>query len=300
MTLENGVFRTRPVESGSRRPGNDTIDAFFESLATELGDRAIAVVLTGTGSDGAAGALRIKQAGGIVLVQDPATAMYDGMPLAVIGCGAADQILPIGALAEELVKAGSPDYVRSRSPAGWTQGIAATLDKITGLIRSQAGFDLSGYKETPLLWRIQQRMDVRRVRSFQDYEALLGDDPAELETLIRGIPIHVTEFFRDPQAWEVLEKDVLGPLLRDSERPGPLRVWTPACASGQEAYSVAMLVSEAIERADPSMDFQVFATDASAEILARASRASSPRPQSSRCPPSAGLGSATPRMVPTA
>jgi two-component system CheB/CheR fusion protein len=271
-TLERGVFRTQPAQGGCHRPGIATIDAFFESLATERGGSAIGVVLTGTGTDGAAGALSIKQAGGIVLVQDPATAIYDGMPLAAIGCEAADHILPIGALADEVVKAASPDYVRPHSPAAWTHGIGATLDKITGLIRSQAGFDLSGYKTTALLWRIQQRMDIRRVRSLQDYEALLRDDPAELETLIRTIPIHVTEFFRDPEAWEALEKDVLSELVSDSNRRSPIRAWTPACATGEEAYSLAMLVSEAAERANNGLDFQLFATDASPEILARASR----------------------------
>jgi two-component system CheB/CheR fusion protein len=272
LTLEQGVFRTRPVEGGRRRPGIDTIDAFFESLAAECGPNAIAVVLTGNGNDGTAGALRINQAGGMVLVQDPVTAMYDGMPLAVIASGAVDHILPIGAIAQELVRAAAPSYVRPKSPTTSTGAIGATLDTIIGLIQKQAGFDLSGYKTTPLLWRIQQRMDTRRVRSFQDYEALLRDDPAELEALIHCIPIHVTEFFRDAEAWDALAHDVLKPLISDREPSKPIRVWSPACASGEEAYSVAMLLSELLRHPTMPVDFQVFATDASPEVLAHASR----------------------------
>jgi two-component system, chemotaxis family, CheB/CheR fusion protein len=208
LTLETGLFRTRPVEGGNRRPGIDTIDAFLESLAQDSGSRSIAVIFSGTGADGAAGAICIKQAGGVVFVQDPVTAMHDNMPRAVIARGAADYILPVNGIATQLVLCASPTYTRPQNPVSWTGEVTKTLDEIVGLIRKQAGFDLSGYKATPLLWRIQQRMDFRRVQSFEDYESLLRDDPAELEALIRGIPIHVSEFFRDPAAWEVLGSDV--------------------------------------------------------------------------------------------
>ncbi|WP_277184605.1 chemotaxis protein CheB [Caballeronia sp. BR00000012568055] len=267
LTLEHGIFRTRPAEGGSRRPGIDTIDALFESLAGDRGPKAIAAVLSGTGTDGAAGAICVKQAGGVVIVQDPVTTMNDDMPRAVIARGAADYVLPVGEIARQLALCASPAYVRPESQVAWTGEIARTLDEIVGMIRKQAGFDLSGYKATPLLWRIQQRMDARRVRSFANYQSLLHDDPAELEALIRGIPIHVTEFFRDPPAWDALKHDVIEPLLK--ERAGEtIRAWTTACATGEEAYSVAMLLSES----GASADFQVFATDASPDIVTRASR----------------------------
>jgi two-component system, chemotaxis family, CheB/CheR fusion protein len=272
LTIEQGVFRTRAIEGGGRRPGIDTIDAFLESLATDQGSRAIAVILSGTGTDGTAGAIRVRQAGGTVIVQDLLTALHDGMPKAVITCGVADYVLPVGAIPQQLIACAAPSYTRPNSSAVWTSNVSPTLDRILEFIRKQVGFDLSGYKPSPLLWRIQQRMDVRRVRTFEDYLSLLRDDAAELEALVRGIPIHVTEFFRDPEAWDVLGRDVLAPLVRESVPATGIRAWTSACSTGEEAYSVAMLLSEHVEKAVRPADFQIFATDASPEIVARASR----------------------------
>jgi two-component system CheB/CheR fusion protein len=161
--------------------------------------------------------------------------------------------------------------VRSTSATAWAEDVSRALEGIVELIRARAGFDLSGYKSTPMLWRIQRRMDVRGVSLFRDYETLLHDDLAELETLIRGIPIHVTEFFRDPAAWEVLRQDVIPALFQEAGSE-PVRAWTSACSTGEEAYSLAMLLAEHAGTLDRPVDFQVFATDASAEIVARASR----------------------------
>jgi two-component system, chemotaxis family, CheB/CheR fusion protein len=270
LALENGVFTTKPLDRAGPRAGIDVIDSFFESLAEDAGRRAIAVVLSGTGADGAAGAIRIKQAGGMVLVQDPVTAMHDGMPSAAIGNGAADHVMPLGALAQELIACAAPDYVRS-STASWADDVTKALDGIIDLIRTKAGFDLTGYKTTPLLWRIQRRMELRRVPLFRDYEALLHDDVAELETLIRGIPIHVTEFFRDAPSWKVLQRDVIPKAFAEAG-DAPIRAWTPACATGEEAYSLAILLSEHAGTLELPADFQVFATDTAAEIVARAGR----------------------------
>jgi two-component system, chemotaxis family, CheB/CheR fusion protein len=272
LTLEEGVFHTRPAEGGGRRPGIDTIDAFFESLALRKGPRPIAVILSGTGMDGTAGAVRIRQADGVVIVQDPLTALHDGMPSAVIQRGIHDHILPVGAIAQQLVACSDPAYVRPAPSADWASAISQTLNRILSLVRQKAGFDLSGYKPSPLLWRIQQRMDVRRVLSFDDYAFLVEDDPIELEALVRGIPIHVTGFFRDPDAWNVLKNDVLLPLMRAASEQRPLRAWTPACSTGEEAYSLAMLLNEAVHDGEVQANFQVFATDAAPEILAQASR----------------------------
>ncbi|WER48990.1 CheR family methyltransferase [Cupriavidus sp. WKF15] len=139
------------------------------------------------------------------------------------------------------------------------------------LIRREAGFDLSGYRPSPLLWRIQQRMDVRRVRSFEDYAWLIEDEPVELEALVRGLPIHVTEFFRDGVAWTAFKNEVLEPLVYESNGT-PLRIWTPACATGEEAYSMAILLDEIVHESGRSLDYQIFATDAAPEAVVRASR----------------------------
>lgn len=268
--LRDGTFETEPVAAAGAR-GIDTVDRLFESLSLGCGARAIAVVLSGTGTDGAAGALCVRQAGGMVLVQEPATAMHDGMPRATIASGAADHVLPLKGLAEELSACAAPDYVRSASAAAWVDHVGSAVDAIVELIRTRASFDFRGYKRAPLLWRIQHRMEVRRVPLFHDYEALLHDDPAELELLVRGIPIHVTEFFRDPAAWATLERDVV-PQLFEQARGGAIRAWTPACASGEEAYSLAMLLAERAASVERSPAFQIFATDSAPEIVARASR----------------------------
>jgi two-component system CheB/CheR fusion protein len=194
------------------------------------------------------------------------------MPKAVITRGVADYVLPVGAIPQQLIACAATSYTPPDSNAVWTSNVSRTLDRILEFIRKQVGFDLSGYKPSPLLWRIQQRMDLRRVRTFEDYLSLLLDDPAELEALVRGIPIHVTEFFRDPDAWDVLSRDVLAPLVRESMPATGIRAWTPACSTGEEAYSVAMLLSEHAEKAVRPVDFQIFATDASPEIVARAGR----------------------------
>jgi len=270
LTLDGDTFVVRPIDGTEPRVGIDTIDWFLDSLARNLGPRAIAVVLSGTGADGAAGAVSIKRAGGIVLVQDPKTAMNDGMPHAAIDTGAADHILSLDMLARELIACASPSYVRS-PVASWADDVTRAFNGIIELIRTKAKFDLTGYKTTPLLWRIQGRMQLRRVMLFRDYEALLHDDPAELEALIRAIPIHVTQFFRDTSAWELLEQEVI-PRLFEEAGGVPIRAWTAACATGEEAYSLAMVLAEHAGAREGRADFQMFATDTSAEIVARASR----------------------------
>ncbi|QYY29884.1 PAS domain-containing protein [Cupriavidus pinatubonensis] len=272
LTLEDGALHTSAADGGGRRPGIDTIDAFLESLALREAPRSIAVILSGTGMDGTAGAVRIRQAGGIVIVQDPLTALHDAMPRAVIQRGIHDHVLPVGAIGQQLVACADPAYVRPEASGDWTGGMSATLDRIIGLVAQRAGLNLRGYKPSPLLWRIQQRMDIRKVWSFDDYALLLEDDPVELEALVRGIPIHVTEFFRDTDAWAVLRKDVLGPLVAEAGTERTVRVWTPACATGQEAYSIAMLLDEIGQEKAAALDFQIFATDAAPELVAKASR----------------------------
>lgn len=270
LTLEDRRFRTRPAEGGQRRPGTDAIDAFLESLSPLEAARTVAVILSGSGMDGTAGAIHIRQSGGTVIVQDPLTAAYDNMPNAIAQRGLHHLALPIADIARYLIGCAAPEHVW---PTATTQqtSLAVTLEQILGLIRRQAAFDFTGYKTSPLLWRIQQRMDIRRVWAFTDYAALLEDDPAELVALVKGIPVHVTEFFRDPEVWEVLGEQVLLPLL---SRPTgePLRIWVPACSSGEEAYSMAMLLEELRTQYGCATAAQLFATEPAPEILARASR----------------------------
>lgn len=179
LTLEDQRFHTRPAEGGQRRPETDAIDAFLESLSPQAAARTVTVILSGSGMDGTAGAIHIRQCGGTVIVQDPLTAAHQGMPNAIAQRGLHHLALPIAAIARYLIGCAAPEY-RWPEPTTQPPPLATTLEQILELIRRQAAFDFSGYKTSPLLWRIQQRMDVRRVWAFGDYAALLEDDPAEL------------------------------------------------------------------------------------------------------------------------
>jgi two-component system, chemotaxis family, CheB/CheR fusion protein len=270
VTVEEGVLRTRPF-TDQVRPGINTVDALFASLARDCGPKAIGIVLSGTGSDGAKGVVQIKQAGGMNFAQDPTTSMHNGMPCAAIFTGVVDHVCPIEALAHELLVCTSGSDVLAQTSEKWNKEAGRALEEILAIVYRYAEFDLSGYKVTPLLWRIQHRMRVRKIKQFSDYRDLLQDDNTEVESLISGVPIHVTSFFRDAEAWDVLRDKVIEPLVSERDSNHPVRVWTPACSTGEEAYSVAMLLCEANGDHEDA-NFQLFATDALPEIVGRASR----------------------------
>lgn len=270
LTLANGALRSWPCPERDAL-ASGPIDALFESLAADRGEGAVGVVLSGAGDDGSRGALRIKRAGGRVFVQDPATAPYDGMPRATLATGAADGALGLGALARALCEhalsgaATAPERL-SREHA------EPVLEQVRRLVRARHGVDLGGYKPRPLLWRIRRRAELEGAGSLAEYAERLAHDEAALEALIQELPIHVTSFFRDPAAWEFFAEHALAPLLAARAGGPPIRAWTAACSSGEEAYSLAMLLSEQARRLGRAPDYRVFATDLSGEVVARASR----------------------------
>ena len=267
LTLEDGTIRVNPAGESPRHP----VDTLFRSLATEQREKAVAVVLSGTGTNGTGGAIRVKEEGGIVLVQDPETAEHQGMPQATIGAGVADRVLAPDAMAQELLALAAHAYVRAPAEASRLQdGEEQQLNAILAALRTRAAYDFHGYKTTTLLRRIRRRMGLRRMDELGEYAAVLRDDPAEAEDLVRDMLISVTAFFRDRAAWEELEKLVIEPLVRDRESGQPMRVWVPACSTGEEAYSLAMLLLDCAEAADKAIDLKVFATDAAPHVLARA------------------------------
>ncbi|NYI00617.1 chemotaxis protein CheB [Cupriavidus plantarum] len=273
LTIEAGVFRTQPASAtgSSYRPGIDSIDTFLESLARCNGGACVAVILSGTGSDGTAGAFCVRQAGGAVIVQDPMTALHDGMPNAVIRRDLHDHMLPPQAIGRQMAVCSAAGYRRPTKTREPTQDYDRSLARIIFEVRQHAGLDLTSYKPSPLLWRVQQRMDRRHVRDLADYASMIADDPTELESLIAALPIHVTEFFRDREAWAALTEDVLTPLLLDRGCRAALRTWSAGCASGEEAYSLVIAMEDVRRRHKVCKDYRCFATDASAEILRRAS-----------------------------
>jgi two-component system CheB/CheR fusion protein len=277
MTLEAGRLHLAPKpEHGLSLP----IDVFFRSMAEQVGTQGVAIVLSGTGSDGARGIPRVNEEGGLVMVQAPASAKFDGMPRAAIATGLADAVLPPDQLAVRLV-----EYLRSEPPrhdlepgdaAGGRRTPLAeqhlsALDQVLSAVQAASGIDFREYKPGTLIRRVERRMQVRHCRSFADYLDCLEADPAEVGTLRRELLIPVTRFFRDPEAFEVLGNEVIPKLVDAHSGSEPMRVWIAACATGEEAYSIAILFAEAFARAQRWPQIKIFATDIEQEYLDHAS-----------------------------
>ncbi len=241
------------------------IDQFFRSLADDQADRAIGIVLSGTGSDGTLGLKAIKGAGGLIMVQDPADAQYDGMPHSAIETGMADYVLPAAALPAALLK-----YARHPSlakPAGVDANFQRGVQKVLGLIRFHTGHDFSNYKLTTIRRRLERRMIVQQIDRIDDYIRFLQSAPAEVNTLFEEMLIGVTNFFRDAAAFEFLAEQVLPDLITQKAPNEPLRVWVAGCATGEEAYSLAIVIAETLTRLKRVNPVQVFASDLDAHAI---------------------------------
>jgi two-component system, chemotaxis family, CheB/CheR fusion protein len=274
VTIERGVLKlsSRQV-SGHHLP----IDAFLASLARDRRTRAVAVVLSGTASDGAAGVQAVKREGGVSLAQDPSTAKYRDMPENAIATGAVDFVLPIPLLARQLsVIAG---YPHSAPDPGEPQPAPALsvedpiLADLLTLVHSATKADFSHYKQSTVMRRISRRMSMRHLDDLESYLDLLRGDPAEVEALYQDLLIRVTSFFRQPEVFETL-KEKFFPQIAESRTGGQTRFWVPGCASGEEAYSLAMTWVEFqgannVER----LPFQVFASDINQQVIDKARRA---------------------------
>jgi two-component system CheB/CheR fusion protein len=257
IALRDGdVFHEPPVRvRGVSLP----IDHFFRSLAAARAERAIGVVLSGAGSDGAAGLKEIKGVGGMTMVQQPETATYDGMPRAALATGAVDYVLPIAEMPDALLKYVRHPYVVA--PPAFDESEGDQFRSILNILRLQTGADFQPYKKGTLGRRILRRMGLRHLTSTTDYVELLRKEPDEVRGLFQDLLIGVTSFFRDAEAWEVLDKEVIGPLVRDKSPDDTIRVWVAGCATGEEAYSVAMLLHEQMEEQHKSLNLQIFASD---------------------------------------
>ena len=238
------------------------IDMFFRSLADDFGPRAIGVVLSGTGTDGTRGVLEIKKSGGLVLVQSPETAKFDGMPRSAVGTGVADKIQApelMGATLNAISNA-SPSF-GSLSLAEDEQADASPHGRILVMLRERYGIDFTLYKPGTIGRRIERRMAIRNIGSSSDYLTRLSEDDEELENLYRDLLIGVTEFLRDPQAFEVLYSNVLEDMVEKLSNERSLRIWTPGCATGEEAYSLALMLHELATAKNKPLNVKIFATD---------------------------------------
>lgn len=265
MTLTmscEGSFHLEPQpRTGLHRP----VDAFFSSLAEIAGESAIAVVLSGAGADGTEGIRRIRERGGLVIAQDPETADCDGMPTSAIATGLVHQVAAPEEIAEIMMS--GPSGRSALVSTGASLDTDGGLDEVLALLRSKARQDFSQYKRDTLRRRVQRRMATHRIDRLEDYLDLLGTREDEATQLARDLHISVTSFLREPKAFEVLQEKVLAPLI-GARTPGrPIRIWVPGCATGEEAYTIAILALEVSEGLQASCEIQIFATDRSSDAL---------------------------------
>lgn len=248
------------------------IDAFFSALAADQRSRAVGIVLSGTGNDGTAGLEDIRSAGGLCLVQDPGTAEYEGMPRSAMDTGAADAVVPPEEMGRMILEyAGAPGVrppPRKPSDRRTAAEPGEGLDAILALLGHRYRVDFREYKKNTLERRTQRRMGLKQISDRQEYLAYLRGHPEEVEALYGDVLIGVTRFFRDPEEWKFLEREVVPQLLATHDADTPVRVWSAGCATGEEAYSLAMVFLEQIERTGGRLKLQVFASDVSHEALA--------------------------------
>jgi two-component system, chemotaxis family, CheB/CheR fusion protein len=259
---ERTLQLSAPAEPRSLRMA---IDFFLRSLAEDQRERAIGIILSGTGTDGTLGLKDIKAAGGMTMVQDPRTAQHDRMPRSA--SGSADHVLPTEQMAGVLLAyvRHAWDTARSVEPAPEKESDALT--SAVALLRDRTQFDFSAYKKGTLRRRVQRRMSLKRLDRMPEYVELLRGDPAEVTALFRDLLISVTSFFREPAGWQALQELAIRRLVAEKEAGMPLRFWVPACATGEEAYSVAIALIEEIESSGNGLRPQVFASDVDAEAL---------------------------------
>jgi len=260
LSILNGALNLfDPVESrGLRLP----VDIFFRSLAIDMHEKSIGIILSGMGSDGSMGLKAIKEQNGIVLVQDPASAKFDGMPRSAIEAGVADIVATAQELPSKLLTYLKYIPVAPPEPDIDSKN-QSNLDKIIILLRENSGHDFSMYKKNTLFRRIERRKGIHQIDKIANYVRFLQENPKEVEILFKELLIGVTSFFRDAAIWEMLKKNVLPSIFDELPNGYVLRAWVPGCSTGEEAYSLAMVFKEAMEtiRNQKNLSLQIFATD---------------------------------------
>ncbi len=259
LAILHGVLQLiEPLEAhGFRLP----IDFFFKSLSADLGEKAICIILSGMASDGTAGLKAVKTELGMVMVQDPKSAKFDGMPNSAIKTGLADYILSPEKMPEQLINYTSQKVKGIVLDIEKNDGkIPDTFQKIFILLRTHTGHDFSLYKQNTIYRRVERRMNIAQLESIPNYIRMLQENPAEINSLFKELLIGVTNFFRDPESFEKL-KIFLVELIKSKPDNGQIRIWVPGCATGEEAYSIAILLRECMDEIKKYVNVQIFATD---------------------------------------
>lgn len=264
MTIERGQLQLTPRDQTAAP--HLSIDCFLRSLAADRQERAIGVILSGTGFDGTAGLAEIKAAGGITFAQDEKTAKYPDMPQHAVSSGYVDFVLPPEDIAAELARIGGHLQAQpaADAPPGPTHPDAETaFRRILALLKSSAGVDFSDYRDQTIRRRIARRMALLRHESLEEYVGYLEEHRPEIDALYRDILINVTSFFRDAEVFEVLKTAVFPQILKDKPPEAPVRIWVPGCSTGQEAYSLAITLLEFLDPIQARPPIQIFGTDIS-------------------------------------
>lgn len=271
LVIEGNEIRSRPFAEprGRRTP----IDSFFRSIAAARGD-GFAVVLTGSGADGAVGVRDVKEAGGLILVQDPREAEYSMMPRSAIATGAADFVEPVAGLAARIAETSRSKKALRETPE---KDAELQVGKILSFLRARTGHDFSSYKAATIYRRIGRRMQVTRQENLADYARYLSETPEEAQELFDDLLISVTSFFRDREAFSELAETVIPTLMNSHGEDEPIRIWSVGCATGEEAYSIAILLLEEAERRGTHPHIQIFASDLDEGALATAREGRYPR-----------------------
>ena len=270
LEVADGMVNVYEITQPEQR--RSPVDVFFRSLADAHGSRAVCIVLSGTGSNGSAGLKRVKEYGGLAIAQTPSEAEYEDMPTNAIATGLVDLVLPVAEMPARIA-----DYhQRLRQFDGGAPDGAEPVDEsdalrdVLSLLRVRTGHDFVNYKSGTLLRRIQRRMNVAAVSSLGAYARLIREQPEEAVTLMKDLLISVTHFFRDTDAFTALEERVIPRLFDNKGHDDQVRIWVPGCATGEEAYSVAMLLAEFVEGRADAPGVQVFATDLDEDAIAAA------------------------------
>src|SRR5437773_4876699 len=247
MTIVKGVLNLapRPGDRGPHMP----IDHFLRSLAEDQGSRAVAVILSGSASDGALGLKAIKAEGGITFAEAPQSAKYDSMPRSAVASGAVDFVLPPKGIAQELTRIARHPYLSEAaappSPAPLGVGFSA-LDQILQMLLKNSGVDFGQYRQTTIRRRIARRMMVHGVDTLDNYRLYLEGHPSQLQALHNDLLVNVTRFFRDSEAFGILQRSVFPSIIERRQADAPIRFWAPGCATGEEAYSLAIGLLESL------------------------------------------------------
>jgi len=271
MSFSNHTLHLSPREES--RTAHMPVDYFMRSLAAQKGNRAIGVILSGTGSDGTLGMAEIQASGGVTFAQDEASAKYDGMPRSAVIAGWVDYVLPPSGIAKELARIARHPYVAQGS-LSWTPEATPTpgiaLGTVFQILQRTTGVDFTHYRQTTILRRVQRRMVVHKVDSIEEYVKYVLSHPEEVKALYQDMLINVTSFFRNPRMFEALKTTIFPAIRKNLVPERGIRIWTPGCASGEETYSVAIALLESLGDGASLIPIQFFGTDISETSVARA------------------------------